>query len=393
MIGVEESLPAMKEAGFPPAPWVGQMFSSGHPTFYTYENGSKIAVYNPGLGTYQPIERPASSISLKALKSTGCLIKRNPSASLVDIGDGALCLELHGKLNILDEDILSMLNDGLNRLENDFEGMVVYTDADNFGAGANIFVAVMSAQNEMWDQLDQSLKIGQDLYMRMRYFPKPVVTAPVGLALGGAAEMNMHAARIVAGAELYMGLVEIGVGIIPSWGGTKEMVRRVLNPPMQTKNAEALPYLQRIFEQIGLAKVATSAEEARQMGFLTQCDRVIMNRDHLLAEAKREVLQMAKKGYVPPVPEKVYAAGRDALAALRVGIYMMKEGKYITEYESHIANKLANVMTGGELSSPTWVDEQYLLDLEREATLSLMGEKKTQERMWYMLQNNKPLRN
>ncbi len=203
----------------------------------------------------------------------------------------------------------------------------------------------------------------------------------------------MHASRIVAGAELYMGLVEIGVGIIPSWGGTKEMVRRVLNPAVLTKNAETLPYLQRIFEQIGLAKVATSAEEARQMGFLTNCDRVVMNRDHLLAEAKREALHMAQNGYAPPVPEKIYACGRDSLAALRVGIYMMKEGKYITEYESHIANKLAYVMTGGELSSPAWVDEQYILDLEREAALSLMGEKKTQERMWYMLQNNKPLRN
>lgn len=393
MIGVAEAVSAMKDAGFPPAAWVEQMLASGHATFYTYVNGSKSAVYNPGVGGYQAIERPPSMVLLKDLKSTGCLIKRNPGASLVDLGDGIACLELHAKLNVLDEDILSMLNEGLDRLENEFEGMVIYTDADNFGAGANIFVAVMSAQNEMWDQLEQSLRYGQDLYKRLRYSMKPVVTAPVGLALGGAAEMNMHAGRIVANAELYMGLVEIGVGIIPSWGGTKEMLRRVLNPAMQTKNAEALPYLQRIFEQIGLAKVSTSAEEARQMGFLTSCDRVVMNRDHLLADAKHEVLHMMHSGYVPPMPEKIYAVGRDALAALRVGIFMMKEGKSITEYEAHIANKLAYVLTGGELSNSAWVDEQYILDLEREAALSLMGEKKTQERMWHMLQTGKPLRN
>ena len=393
MIGVAEAVSAMKNAGFPPATWVEQMLASGHATFYSYVNGSKSAVYNPGLGGYQAIDRPPSMVLLKELKSTGSLIKRNPGASLVDLGDGIACLELHGKLNVLDEDILSMLNEGLDHLENEFEGMVIYTDADNFGAGANIFVAVMSAQNEMWDQLEQSLRYGQDLYKRLRYSPKPVVTAPVGLALGGAAEMNMHAGRIVANAELYMGLVEVGVGIIPSWGGTKEMLRRVLNPAMQTKNAEALPYLQRIFEQIGFAKVSTSAEEARQMCFLTSCDRVVMNRDHLLADAKHEVVHMIHCGYVSPMPEKIYAVGRDALAALRVGIFMMKEGQSITEYEAHIASKLAYVLTGGELSSSAWVDEQYILDLEREAALSLMGEKKTQERMWHMLQTGKPLRN
>jgi 3-hydroxyacyl-CoA dehydrogenase len=369
------------------------MLAEGHTTFYLYEGGDKTAVYHPARGAYQPIERLPSLLLLKQIKSTGGLVKRNAGASLVDLGEGIACVELHAKMNILDEDILGMLNEGLNRLESDFDGMVVYSDAENFGAGANIFVAVMSAQNQMWDQLEQSLKYGQDLYMRMRYSPKPVVTAPAGLALGGAAEMNMHASRIVAGAELYMGLVEIGVGLIPAWGGTKEMVRRILNPAMQTKNAEVLPSLQRIFEQIGLAKVATSAEEARIMGFLSPCDRVVMNRDHLLAEARREALHMIASGYTPPVSEKVYAAGRDALAALRVGIFMMKEGNYITEYESHIAGKLAYVMTGGELSAPAWVDEQYILDLEREAAISLMGEKKTQERMWHILQNNKPLRN
>lgn len=203
----------------------------------------------------------------------------------------------------------------------------------------------------------------------------------------------MHGSRVVAAAELYTGLVEVGAGVIPAGGGTKEMLRRVLNPPMRTQNVEALPFLQRIFEQIGMAKVATSAEEARQFGILAPCDRVVMNRDHLLEEAKREVLRMGAENYHPPIPEKIYAAGRDGLAALQVGIFTFKEGGYITEYESAIANHLARVMTGGELSQPTWVSEQYILDLEREAFLSLCGQQNTQQRMWNLLQTGKVLRN
>jgi len=229
--------------------------------------------------------------------------------------------------------------------------------------------------------------------MRMRYFPKPIVAAPAGLALGGGAEVSMHASRIVAHAELYIGLVEMGAGVIPAGAGTKEILRRLVNPPMRTQNADALPYLQRAFEQIGLAKVATSAEEGRQAGFLTGSDRVVMHREHLLAEAKKEVMHMASVGFAPPAPEPIYAAGRDALAALRVGIHMMAEGKYISEYEKVIAGKLANVLTGGELSRPSWVSEQYILDLEREAFLSLCGNEKTQQRMWNLLQTGKPLRN
>jgi len=211
--------------------------------------------------------------------------------------------------------------------------------------------------------------------------------------LGGGAEIIMHGNRIVAGAELYTGLVEMGAGVIPAGGGTKEMLRRILNPPMRTPNAEALPYLQRIFEQIGMAKVATSAEEARQLGILSPCDRVELNRSHLIAEAKKEALHLISVGYHPPMPEKIYAAGRDGLAALQVGIFTFKEGGYITEHEALIASKLANVMTGGDISRAAWVDEQTILDLEREAFLSLCGEQKTQQRMWNLLQTGKVLRN
>jgi 3-hydroxyacyl-CoA dehydrogenase len=233
----------------------------------------------------------------------------------------------------------------------------------------------------------------QNLNMRMRYFPKPVVVTPAGLAIGGGCEVTMHASRVVAAAESYIGLVEMGVGVIPAGGGTKELMRRIINPGMRTAGVEAFPFLQRVFEQIGQAKVATSADEARQMGFLGQADRIIINRDQLLAEAKREAMHMAAAGYHPPAPELVYAAGRDALAALRVGAWTFKEGKYITEYEGVIAGKLANILAGGELSRSAWVSEQYILDLECEAFLSLCGEEKTQARMFNMLQTGKPLRN
>ncbi len=393
MLGVAETAESMKIAGFAPAPWVDEMLASGFSTFYQYDGVVKVGVYHPGKRAYVPISRPPSMVILNERKAAGKVIAKNPGASLIDLGDSVVCVEFHTKMNTLDDDIYTMIQQGLDCAGSDFEGLVIGNESENFSAGANLFMAVMAAQGGMWDQLEAAIKKGQDIHMRMRYFPRPVVAAPAGLALGGGTEIPMHASRIVAAAELYIGMVEAGAGVIPAWGGTKEMLRRILNPPMLTKNTEALPFLQRIFEQIGMAKVATSAEEARQMGILGPADRVILNREHLLAEAKREVLHMLDDGYHPPLPEKIYAAGRDALAAMRVGIHMLMKGGYITEYESHIANKLAYVMTGGELSSPTWVDEQYILDLEREAFLSLAGEKKTQERMWNLLQTGKPLRN
>ncbi len=390
LLGVKETSISMEAAGFPPAKWVGTMVSTGHPTFYQYDAGTKVGVYNPSLGNYEPIKRPAALVLLKEQK----VINKNPGATLYDLGDGVACVEFHTKVNSLDEDIFNMILDAQERTLTDFEGLVIGNEAENFCAGgANIMMVVMAAQMGAWDMLDAAIKKMQDMNMRSRYLAKPVVVAPFGLTLGGGAEITVYASRVVAGAELYTGFVEFGVGVIPAGGGTKEMLRRIVNPAMKTENAEALPFLQRVFMQIGLAKVATSAEEARQMGILGASDRVVMNKDLLLAEAKKEVLHMAANGYHPPIPEKIYAAGRDALGALRVAIHMMKEGKYITEYEAHMARKLANVMTGGELSKPTWVDEQYILDLEREAFISLCGEEKTRERMVAMLQTGKPLRN
>ncbi|MBE9475072.1 MAG: enoyl-CoA hydratase/isomerase family protein [Chloroflexi bacterium] len=389
ILGVADTLVRMREYGYEPAPWVDDMLASGKTSFYEYQDGSKIGVYSPEQGEYLFIEPSPAIIILQQQK----LIDKNPGASLLDMGDGVACVEFHAKMNILDEDISSMIELGLDKLDQDFEGLVLGTEADNFSAGANLFMVVMLAQNQDWETLEMAIKKLQDLNQRMRYSSKPVVAAPAGLALGGGLEIIMHANRVVAGAELYTGQVEIGPGVIPAGGGTKELLRRILNPAMRTQNVEALPFLMRIIELIGMAKVATSAEEAREFGFLGPCDRIVLNKDHLLAEAKKEVLNMVNSGYMAPLPEKIYAAGRDGLAALQVGIFMFREGKFMTDHEALIVNKAAHVMTGGEISRPAWVDEQYILDLEREAFLSLCGEEKTQERIWNLLRTGKPLRN
>ena len=388
-LGIAETCQCMEEAGYPPAAWVRRMLDSGHSTFYQYNGMGKLEVFNPSLGMYQPLPGTPQLIVLREQP----VISHNLGATLRDLGEGVACIELHAKMNAIDDDILSMIELGLDRTVEDFDGLVITTEAEHFGAGANLFMVVMLAQNEAWEQLEAAGRRFQGLNQRIRYFPKPVIVAPAGLALGGGCELMMHASRVVAGSELYAGQVEIGPGVIPAGAGTKELLRRIVNPPMRTPNAVVLPFLQRIFELVGMAKVSTSAEEARQFGLLGPCDRVVLNRAHLTVQARQEVLALVSAGYQPPLPEKIYAAGRDALAALRVGIFMYQEGGYITGHEALIAGKLANVMTGGELSRPAWVDEQYILDLELEAFLSLCGEQKTQQRMWHVLQTGKVLRN
>ena len=388
-LGLEDTLQQMKASGYEPAPWVQEMLSEGKTSFYTYQNGRKTGVYNPEIGAYQEIKPAAGVVYLEGQT----LIEKNQGAKLWDMGDGVACVEFCAKMNILDEDIMSMIDRGLERVEADFEGLVLGTQADNFSAGANLFMMVMLAQNEDWEAIELAVKTLQDINQRMRYSHKPVVAAPAGLALGGGLEIIMHTNRVVAAAELYTGQVEIGPGLIPAGGGTKELLRRILNPAMRVDNAEPLPFLGKILVLLAQGKVATSAEEARQFGFLNPCDRVVLNRDHLLAEAKKEVLNMVSTGYVPPLPEKIYAAGRDLLATAQIRIYMFQDGKFMTDHEALIMNKAAHVMTGGGISRPTWVDEQYILDLEREAFLSLCGEEKTQERMWHILRTGKPLRN
>jgi 3-hydroxyacyl-CoA dehydrogenase len=389
MLGVKETVKKMKAAGYPAAKWVNDMLKAGVESFYQHKNGEKIGVYDVTKQKYVKLKMPEGMVVLKQQK----VVAENMGATLRDMGDGIACLEFHTKMNALDDDIMNMAVEAYDRLDTDFDGLVLGNEADNFSAGANLFMMVVGAQQGMWDMLDGAVRKLQDLNMRMRYSPKPVVVAPAGLTLGGGCEITMHAPRVVAAAETYIGLVELGAGVIPAGGGTKEMLRRIVNPVMRVENAEVLAPLQQAFLQMGQAKVATSAEEARGMNILGPADRTILNRDHLLTEAKKEVLHMIATGYKPPAPELIYAAGRDALAAIRIGAWMFTEGKYITQYDHHIAGKLAYVMCGGELTRGQWVSEQYILDLEREAILSLFGEEKTQARMWNILQTGKPLRN
>jgi 3-hydroxyacyl-CoA dehydrogenase len=389
MLGVKDTVKKMKAAGYPPAKWVNDMLEDGIESFYQYKHGEKVSVYDAVRGKYVKLKRPEGMVVLKQQK----VVSQNMGATLRDLGDGVACLEFHTKMNALDEDIMNMAMEAFDRLETDFDGLVIGNEAENFSAGANLFMMVVGAQQGMWDMLDAAVRKLQDLNMRMRYSPKPVVVAPAGLTLGGGCEITMHSSRVVAAAETYIGLVELGAGVIPAGGGTKEMLRRIVNPVMRIENAEPLAALQRAFLQMGQAKVATSAEEARGMNILTPADRIVLNRNHLLTEAKKEVLHMVAAGYKPPAPELIYAAGRDALAAIRIGAWMFKEGHYITPYDHHIAGKLAYVMCGGELTRPQWVSEQYILDLEREAILSLFSEERTQARMWNILQTGKPLRN
>lgn len=389
LLGVRETTKRMKAAGYPAPEWVDAMLKSGVETFYQSKKSVKSGIYDLTRKKYVRIAQPESAVVLKNRK----VISENVGATLYDLGDGVAQVDLHTKMNTLDDDIFAIVSEAFDRTERDFDGLVIGTGADNFSAGANLFMVVVAAQQGMWDTLDAEIRRLQGLNMRMRYFPKPVVVAPVGLALGGGCEITMHASRVVAAAESYIGQVELGAGVIPAGGGTKEILRRVVSPPMKTENAEVLSHLQRAFLQIGQARVATSAEEARGMAILSPADRIVMNRDFLLVEAKWEVQHMAASGYRPPAPALIYAAGRDMLAALRVGVWTFEKGNYISEYDHHIAEKLAYVMCGGDLTRPQWVSENYILDLEREAFLSLCGEEKTQARMWSLLQTGKPLRN
>jgi 3-hydroxyacyl-CoA dehydrogenase len=301
--------------------------------------------------------------------------------------------EFHAKMNAIDQDIIDMAFKALERLDSDFDALVIGNNGEHFCAGANLFAVGVAAASGHFDALDKMVRALQTATFNLRHAPKPVVTAPHGMALGGGVEMAMAGWEAAADHEVYMGLVEFGVGLIPAGGGCKEILRRKVNPTMRAANADVLPVLQEAFEQIALAKVSTSAWEARSMGYLSPNDTIVMNSDHRLARAKRRALQLVATGARPPEVEKVYAAGRDALYALKLGVQTLLWGNFATEYDAKVAGKLAFVLTGGDISAPAWVDPWYILDLEREAFLSLLGEEKTRERMMHMLQTGKPLRN
>ncbi|MBN2045133.1 MAG: enoyl-CoA hydratase/isomerase family protein [Anaerolineales bacterium] len=392
-LGVAAAVEKMRAEGFDPAAWVDEMIASGFETFYQYQGELKVGIYNPAVKQYQSFEKPPGIISLPALRMNEKVVSKNDSASLVDLGEGIVCVEFHSKMNTFDTDIGEMINKAMDLAEDQFEGIVIGNQGAHFSAGANLFLIVMYAQQGQWDELSAVIKGLQDMNMRMRYSLVPVVLAPFGYTLGGGAEVMMHASRIVASGFLVTGLVEVGMGLLPAGGGTKEMVRRVVNPVMRTENADPMPFIQQLFMQIGTAKVATSPVEAREFGMLSAYDRIVMNDDYLLMEAKREARHMADSGYVPPYKELIYAAGRDVLSSLTVGVWMFEKGKYISEYDGVVGQHVAEVLTGGNISQPQWVEEQYFLDLEREKFLSLCGQEKTRERIWHFLNTGKPLRN
>jgi 3-hydroxyacyl-CoA dehydrogenase len=393
-LGVQRSVERMKEEGYDVPAWVEEMLAAGLETFYEYEDGLAVGHYDPQKKDYRPLEKDPRVISIKALKADGKELYFNSSASLLDMGDGVLLFEFHSKANALDPDIFGMAETALKELQKEeWRGLVIGNQGNYFGAGANVFVIAVAAQQEQFDQIDASVRQMHHIMQSIRFSPKPIVAAPFNMALGGGCEVVLAASQVVASAETYMGQVEVGVGLVPAGGGCKEVLRRLVSPPMKTENAQVLPFLQKAFELVGLGKVSTSAEEARQMGFLRDCDKIVVNQDHLLFEAKQAVLDLVAEGYRAPAPEKIYAAGRDALAALKIALYQMNEGGYATDHDVVIGNHLANILCGGELSAPTWVGEQRILDLEREAFVALCHEPKTLERIWHMLQTNKPLRN
>jgi 3-hydroxyacyl-CoA dehydrogenase len=388
MLGVAETAAKMEARGLTVAPWVKEMLSTGHDCFY--KNGS---VYDFETRTYRPMETDKNIIRVSDLRMAGKPVEHNDSASLHDMGDGVALFEFHAKMNAIDQDIIDMAYKALKRLDSDFDALVIGNDGEHFSAGANLFAVGVAAASGHFDELDKMVRALQTATFNLRHAPKPVVTAPHQMALGGGVEMAMAGWESVAAHEVYMGLVEFGVGLIPAGGGCKEVLRRKVNPVMRAANADVLPPLQEAFEQIALAKVSTSAWEARSLGYLSPTDTIVMNGDHRLARAKQRALQLVAAGARPPEVEKIYAAGRDALYALKLGVRSLLWGNYASEYDAQIAGKLAYVLTGGDISAPAWVDPWYILDLEREAFLSLLGEEKTRERMMHMLQTGKPLRN
>jgi 3-hydroxyacyl-CoA dehydrogenase len=392
-VGLVESVERMRKEGQPIPASIENMLASGASSFYKNESGSR-SFYDLVAGEYKPMPNRPGVLILKDIKERTGVIKSNPGASLLDIGDGVACLEFHSKMNSIGGDTVQMLNFAIDEVEKNFKGLVVGNQGGNFSAGANIMMLLLAAQEEEWDDINMMVAALQKAVMRLRYSAKPVVTAPYGLTLGGGCEIAMHGNKVRAAGETYIGLVEVGVGVIPAGCGTKEMTMRAMDAAAKVPDADPLAFLKKTFELIGMGKVATSGPEARSWGFLRDSDAISMNGDRLIADAKQEVLNLDAAGYVQPVERTdIMALGESAQAAMKLALHMMTQGGFISDHDALIGKKLAKVMSGGDLNHKTFVSERYLLDLEREAFVSLCGERKTQERIAAMLKTGKPLRN
>ena len=389
-IGVEKSVQKMQESGIEVPAWVTEMLEKGHTSFYIEENGELFFYHH---GEYRLVEFNPKVMDLKKIKKQKGVIKKNSGASLIDLGDGVALLEFHSPNNAIGMDIVQMLNYAIDEVEKNYKGLVIGNQGKNFCVGANLAMMLMEVQDDNIYELDLIVRQLHKALLKVKYSSKPVVAAPFAMTLGGGAEVCLPAAHIQAASETYMGLVEVGVGLLPGGGGNKELYMKHLeNLP------SGVPYdLQqvaiKVFETIAMAKVSTSAEEARENGFLSKSDGISVNPDHQLYDAKQAVLALYEQGYKPKVRRKVPVTGETGYATLLLGAEAMRLSGYISEHDMKIAKKIAYVISGGKLPFGTEVDEEYLLDLEREAFLSLIQEPKSQQRMQHMLVKGKPLRN
>jgi len=390
-IGVQKGIEMMKEEGYEPNSWVTEMLESGNDSFYTVKEGNTY-YYNIDDKKQTKVPGQDAFIILDNIRESKEVFK-NSGVVVEDLGDGILNVEFRSKMNSIGGDVLDGINKAIDIAEKDYQGLVVANDGKNFSVGANIGMIFMMAVEQEYEELNMAIKYFQDTMMRMRYSAIPTVSAPHAMTLGGGCELSLHADKVVAAAETYIGLVEFGVGVIPGGGGTKEMTVRASDT--YQKDDVELNRLRENFLTIGMAKVSTSAHEAYDLGLLQKGkDIVVVNPERQLAIAKQHALLMAENGYTKPIERKdIKVLGKQALGAFLVGTDQMAAGKYISEHDKKIANKLAYVMAGGDLSENQMVSEQYLLELEREAFLSLTGERKTLERLQHMLKKGKPLRN
>jgi 3-hydroxyacyl-CoA dehydrogenase len=389
-IGLEKSVDRMEQLGLIIPDWVNHMLNQGFTSFYKEENGETLYYDN---GQYKPIVENPKVINLKKIKKQKGVIKKNSGASLLDIGDGVALLEFTSPNNAIGLDIIQMINFAIDEVEANYKGLVIGNEGKNFCVGANIAMMLMEAQDDNAFELDLTISHFQKAMMKIKYSTKPVVAAPFNMTLGGGAEVCLPAARIQASIETYIGLVETGVGLIPGGGGTKELYIKTVKSMPNGVEFDLQKVANQVFESVAMAKVSTSGEEARENNFLNVGDRISVNPDHLLHDAKQTVLALHEQGYTAPAREKVAVVGESGYATLLLGAESMRLTGYISDHDMEIAKKLAYVLAGGKVPFGTKVDEQYLLNLEKEAFLSLISMTKSQQRMQHMLVNGKPLRN
>ncbi len=391
-IGVVDSVNRMKEEGSEIPAWVEKFIEAGHERFYKEEN-TNVYFYDPETADYKQIKFNEKEFNIKRVKAERDVIMKNSGASLIDMGDGVALLEFTSPNNAIGLDVMQMINRSIEEVEKNYEGMVIGNQGKNFCVGANLALMLMEAQDQNFFELDMVIRQFQQMTLNIKYSEKPVVTAPFNMTLGGGAEVTLPAASVQASAESYIGLVEVGVGLIPGGGGTKELYLKMLRDMPQGVDFDLSKVANAVFERVATAAVSTSAEEARENGFLNRYDGISVNPDHLLYDAKQRVLALAKMGYKAPEPEKIPVVGDSGYAAMLLGAKNMQLSGYATEHDVKIAEKIAFVLSGGRITEGSIIDEQTMLDLEREAFLSLIGEPKTQQRMQHMLLKGKPLRN